>query len=230
MLKGERNLTIQAAIQIAHVLKLNKREKSYFQTMVLFCQAKNHEDKKQFFEEMMRYRESTVRVLDANHYMFYDTWYNTAVRESLAFFPLRDDNFAKLGKCIIPSINEMQVAAAIKLLMELQLVEKDENGYYKRTDALLSTGNNIRSLTLNNFIIHTMKLAENAINTGIKETNLSSVSFSISEMDFEAIQEEIRQCRRKIMEIAKNSAIPDRVYQFNVQLFPITERYKGEDA
>jgi uncharacterized protein (TIGR02147 family) len=75
-----------------------------------------------------------------------------------------------------------------------------------------------------------MKLAENAINSGVKATNLSSVSFSISEKDFEAIQDEVRQCRRKIMEIAKNSTDPDRVYQLNVQLFPLTEWYKGGEA
>jgi uncharacterized protein (TIGR02147 family) len=228
MLKGERNLPVQAAIQISYALNHNKKEKLYFQAMVLFCQAKSHEDKRRHFEELMTFKESSVRVLDASHYMFYDKWYYTAVRESLAFFPLYDDNFGKLGKTIIPPITENQVASAVKLLTELNLIKKDEYGRYNRTDVLLSTGNNIKSLTLNNFILHTMKLAENAINTGQKDTNLSSVSFSISGADFEQIQEEVRLCRRKILEIARNSELPDRVYQFNIQLFPLTERYEGE--
>ncbi|MBN1577429.1 MAG: TIGR02147 family protein [Chitinispirillaceae bacterium] len=227
MLKGERNFSLAASIKLAHALKMNKRERDYFQAMVQFCQAKNHQDKKRYFEELMTFKESAVRVLDANHYMFYDKWYYTAVREALAFFPLTDENFGSLGKCIIPSISEKQVAQAIALLISLELVEKDENGLFKRTNALISTGNNIRSLTLNNFVIHTMKLAAQAINAGIKETNLSTVTFSVSGEDFTKVQEEIRRCRSRIMEIAQGSAAPDRVYQFNMQLFPLTERYDG---
>lgn len=229
MLKGERNFSLAASIKLSHALKMNKRERDYFQSMVQFCQAKNHEDKKRCFEELMTFKESAVRILNANHYMFYDKWYYTAVREALAFFPLKDDNFDKLGKCIIPPISDKQVAQAIHLLIKLNLVEKDESGLYKRTDTLLSTGNEIRSLTLNNFVIHTMKLAAQSINTGRKETNLSSVTISISSDDFKEVQEEIRRCRRRIMEIAKNCANPDRVYQFNMQLFPLTERYEGGD-
>ncbi len=227
MLKGERNFSIAAAIRLARALKLNKRERDYFQAMVLFCQAKNHEEKKQYFEELMAYKESSVRVLNANHYLFYDKWYYTAVREALAFFPLTDDNIGELGKCITPSISAKQVTQAIGLLISLELVEKGDDGCYRRTNALLSTGNDIRSLTLNNFVINTMKLAEAAINRGMKETNLSTVTFSVSGEDFKAVQEEIRRCRGRIMEIAKESKAPDRVYQFNMQLFPLTERYDG---
>ncbi|HON09694.1 MAG TPA: TIGR02147 family protein [Chitinispirillaceae bacterium] len=230
ILKGERNLTLPSAIRLARVLRLNKRERDYFQSMVLFCQAKNHEEKRRCFEELMSYKESSVRILDAGHYQFYDKWYYTAVRETLAFFPLTDSNFAELGRCITPAITEKEVSRAISLLLELKLVEKDSQGRYIRTDALISTGNQIRSLTLNNFVINTMKLAEEAINSGTDETNLSSVTFSISTDDFAAVQDEIRRCRRRIMEIAKESEHPDRVFQLNTQLFPLTKRYTGGKA
>jgi uncharacterized protein (TIGR02147 family) len=227
MLKGERNLTLAAAIKLARALKLNKRERDYFQAMVLFCQAENHGEKKRCFEELMAFKESSVRILDANQYRFYDKWYYTAVREALAFFPLTDSSFGALGKCIIPAISGKQVAQAVALLLDLKLAEKTEQGAYRRTDTLISTGNDIRSLTLNNFVINTMRLAEQAINQGLKDTNLSSVTFSVANRDFEAIQEEVRKCRRRIMEIAKESNAPDRVYQFNMQLFPMTRRHDG---
>lgn len=230
MLKGERNLSADAAIKLTYSLKMNKRERDYFQAMVRFCQAKKHEDKKFYFEELMTFKESTVRVLDTNQYMFYDKWYYTAVREALAFFPLTDENFSCLGKAIIPSITEKQVEQAIKLLISLNFVKKDSNGRYIRTNELLSTGNDIRSLVLNNFVINTMKLAAEAINSGLKETNLSSVTFSVSAKEFEEIQKEIRQCRRKVLEVAKSCNDPDRVYQFNMQLFPLTVRYGREQS
>ena len=109
-------------------------------------------------------------------------------------------------------------------------MEKDQQGIYKRTNALLSTGSDIRSLTLNNFIINNMMLAAKAINNGSKDCNFSSVTFSVSKKDFEEIQDEIRRARRKIMEIAQCSEVPDRVYQLNVQLFPMTESCNGGES
>jgi len=230
MLKGERNFTLAAATKLSQALKQGKREQEYFKTLIQFCQAKSHEGKKQYFERLMAFKESAVRVLDADHYRFYDKWYYTAVREALAFFPLTDDNFGDLGKCIIPTISDRQVAQAIKLLLCLNLVIKDESGHYLRTNSLLSTGNNIRSLTLNNFVIGTMKLATQAINSGLKETNLSSVTFSVSADSFNEVQEELRRCRGKLLEIAQNCKKPDRVYQFNMQLFPLTGRSDGRQS
>ncbi len=229
ILKGERNLSAAAAGRMARVLKLTKRERDYFQAMVSFCQAKKHSEKKQFFEELMSFKESSVRVLDANQYLFYDKWYYTAVREALSFFPLSENNFGELGKWILPAITENQVKKAVKLLCDLDLVQKNSKGMYERTEALISSGNNIRSLVINNFVINTMKLAEKAINQAVENTNLSSVTISISSDIFDEIQEEVRKCRRKIMELAKNCKDPDVVYQLNTQLFPMTKPYKESE-
>lgn len=224
ILQGKRNLTLEAGLKLARAYKLNKRQTDYFQNMVLFCQAKNHEGKKDHFEQMMAFRESTARVLNADQYEFYDKWYYTAVREVLAFFRFNGENRVELGRTILPSISEEEVKKAISLLEKLQLVEKDPDGYYRRKDALISTGNEAKSVVLNNFIINNMKLAEKAIDLAPGELNLSSVSFSISNEDFAKVQEEVRTCRRKIMEIAKASLTPDRVYQLNIHVFPLTRR------
>lgn len=228
ILKGERNLTIEAGLKLARAYKLNKRQTEYFQNMVLFCQAKNHADKKNYFEQMIGFRESSVRVLNADQFEFYDRWYYTAVREALAFFRYNGDNSAELGRIILPSISEDEVRKAIALLEKLNLAERDPEGFYKRKDALLSTGNEAKSVILNNFIINTMKLAEKAIDLAPGELNLSSVSFSISKDDYARIQEEVRACRHKILEIAKASARPERVYQLNIQVFPLTKKQEAE--
>ena len=102
-------------------------------------------------------------------------------------------------------------------------MELHQHGFYKRKDALISTGNDVQSLALNNFIINTMKLAEQSINRSPGGINLSSVSLTLAEKDFKKVQDEIRAFRRRIMDIAKNSDSPERVYQFNMQVFPLTK-------
>jgi uncharacterized protein (TIGR02147 family) len=230
IIKGERNLTLATTTKLGRALKLCKKERDYLQTLVLYCQSVRHEEKKRYFEEMMSFKESSVRILDADQYAFYDKWYYTAVREALAFYPLTKNNYGELGKFIIPAVPERDVGKAVDLLEKLGLVRVDAAGCVSRSDALISTGNNIKSLTLNNFVVNTMKLAENAINNGLPETNLSSVTLSVSAGDFIRIQDEVRAFRRKIMDIAKNSKNPNRVYQYNVQIFPLTKKYEGKKS
>ncbi len=226
VIKGQRNLSIPAALKLAAFMKLARKEKEYFQNMILFCDARNHKDRKRYFEAMMTFKESNVRILDAAQYEFYNKWYYTAVREALAFFPFNGENCSELGKIIIPSISADEVKKAIDLLQKLDLIEQNKKGFYKRKDALISTGNDVQSLALNNFIINTMKLAEQSITRSPGEINLSSVSLTLSENDFKEVQSEVRAFRRRIMEMAKKSMKPQRVYQFNMQLFPLTKSMK----
>ncbi len=71
-----------------------------------------------------------------------------------------------------------------------------------------------------------MKLAEQSIDRSPGGINLSSVSLTMSEKDFNQVQDEVRAFRRRIMEIAKSSENPERVYQFNMQVFPLTKPLK----
>jgi len=228
ILKGERNLTLAAALKLYEVCSFCKKEKEYFQNMLLFCQAKNHAEKKRHFEHMMSFKESKVRVVEADQYEFYDKWYYTAVREALAFFPFNGENAGALGRLIIPVVSAEEVKKAIELLVSLRLIEKDANGCYKRREALLSSGIGAQSIALNNYIISSMSLAQQAIGRGEGVMNLSSVTLTMSTEDFIKVEEEIRALRRTIMDMASRSRAPNRVWQVNLQIFPLTKEYVGE--
>jgi uncharacterized protein (TIGR02147 family) len=130
---------------------------------------------------------------------------------------------------IIPSISADEVKQAVRLLEQLDLIHKDRKGIYIRKEALISTGTEAKSITLNNYIIKSMKLAEKAIDKLKGEINLSTVTLTITNEDYPKVQEEARRFRRRIMELARASEHPDRVYQLNMQMFPLTRRY-GEKA
>lgn len=227
ILKGERNLTLASALKLYDVCKMCKKEKEYFQNMLLFCQAKNHVEKKRYFENMLSFKQSKARIVDADQYEFYDKWYYTAVRETLAFYPFNGENSAALGKLITPTVSEEEVTKAIDLLLSLGLIDKDEAGFYKRKDALLSSGTSARSVELNNYIIGSMALAQQAIGRGDGPMNLSSVAITMTEEDFKKVEEEIRSFRRTIMDLAARSQAPNRVWQVSIQAFPLTKEYVG---
>jgi uncharacterized protein (TIGR02147 family) len=52
--------------------------------------------------------------------------------------------------------------------------------------------------------------------------NFSTLTMSVSGSTYEAMLEELRGFRRRLLEMAQNSDDVDRVYQMNFHVFPIT--------
>jgi len=229
-LKSERNLAPAAAKKLSRGLGLKEKERDYFLCLVAYCQARTHEEKKKHFEAMMSFTESSIRILHADEYEFYDKWYYTAVREALSFYQCDGTNCEALGKIIKPKISADEVKSSLNLLERLKFINKNEKGFYQRTEPVLSSGYDARSVALNNHIINSMDLARSHIGKSSGQINHSAVAFSVSEEDFRKIEDEIRQFRRRILDMARQSEKPDRVYQFNMQLFPLSEPYAGEGA
>jgi uncharacterized protein (TIGR02147 family) len=227
IIQGKANISINLIERFADFVKLNKKERAYFQELVLFNQAKKHEDKKRHFERMMSYQESSARILDEDQYEFYSEWYYTAVREILNFYSFEGD-YAKLGKMVEPAISPQEARKAVKLLEKLGLIEKVQNESYKLTDKILSTGYHAQAVSINNHIINSLKLAEHALdNCPREERNLSTVSVNVSPEGYRRIVEELRAFRRRMLEIAGADEKINRAYQFNFQFFPLS-RSLGE--
>jgi uncharacterized protein (TIGR02147 family) len=230
ILAGTRNLTITAVDKVAPFLELDRFQREYLRSMVLFCNAGSYDDRKKFFEKMLSCSKSRVRVIDAENYEFYRKWYYSVVRESLSFFPCTDTTAATLAKMIVPPVTGQQVQKALALLVKLGLAQKDEDGVYRQTDKILSTGNDSRGITLSNFVFDTMNLAKESLARLPGEANLSAVSLAVSSEDFARIEEEVRGFRRRVLEIAATSHNPDQVFQCNVQLFPLSIKYRQKES
>jgi uncharacterized protein (TIGR02147 family) len=226
ILQGAANISINLIERFSQFLKLNKKEAAYFQNLVLFCQAKKHEDKKRYFERLMSFRESSMKVLDADQYEFYSEWYYSAVREVLNFFPFDGSNTAELARIIDPPISLEEAQKSLALLGKLGLIKKNEDGFYRPTDAIISTGYHAQSLSITNHILNSMKLAQNALDYFPREErNLSAVSINVSPKGYETIVAELRAFRKRMLELARNDEDSNRAYQFNFQFFPLSKPF-----
>jgi len=224
ILSGKANISISFIDRLSDFLKLKKREIVYFQTMVLFNQSKKHDDKKRYFEKMLFSKEAAIRTVTVEQYAFYDKWYYTAIRELLSFYRFSGD-CDRLARMLQPSISANEAKQAIALLERLGLVKRDISGVYSLTDALISTGYEAGSLCINNFVFNALELAKCAMDGfDRQERNFSWVSLSASSKSYDSIVEELRECRRRVMNIVVNDKRPDRAYLFNFQLFPLSKR------
>jgi len=224
IITGKANISIVLIERFAEFLKLKKRESDYFQCLVLFNQAKNHEDKKRYFGRMTSFHEVTVRIVDAAQYEFYDKWYYTAVHELLDFYRFKGD-YKELGRQIEPTISPAEAQKAVELLTGLGFIRKDAHGYFRKTSAAISTGISAPSLAVNSFVLNSLKLSAEAIDRFPREErNLSWLTMSLSKESYDEIIEELRAFRRRALDIASHDPNADRVYQFNFQVFPVSKK------
>jgi uncharacterized protein (TIGR02147 family) len=84
-------------------------------------------------------------------------------------------------------------------------------------------------LTINTFLFNSLRLAENALGRFKKdERTFSCLTMGISEQGYREILQELREFRRKIMNIANNDTA-NRIYQFGFQLFPLSNKYFSQE-
>jgi uncharacterized protein (TIGR02147 family) len=230
ILKGLINLSSSMVAGFIDFLSLNKKEADYFELLVRFDQAKTHAEKRRYFEQMAKFRELKIATLDPLQYEYYDNWYYVAVREVLSYYPFKGD-YRALAKKVKPSISPREAKKAITLLERLGLIKKESDGIYKKTAAAVSAVPLGGSIAITNQALQTMRLAQEALDRFPKELrNVSGVAFSVSQKTFEDIQEEIRNFRKKILTLAQADSNPDAVYQFNIQLFPLSDILEKKDV
>lgn len=222
VLTGKTNMSLHMALKIADVFKMKKYEVEYFELLVLFNQAKTQDEKRRYFHKIISLKKTKHKILGKFQYDFFRKWYYVAVREVLSYYLFKDD-FKELAKMVRPAITESQAKKSIQVLEQLNLVRKNPDGYYERMDATLTTGDIWQSMAITDFQINTLDLAKKSYDLfDGKHRAHSTLSLSISEQDFKQIKNKLSGLRREILELALNCSRPDRVYQVNFNIFPLS--------
>jgi uncharacterized protein (TIGR02147 family) len=226
VMQGKRNLTNDLAMRIAVWLKLGKKESDYLMSLVRYCHAKNADEKKNSFDELLRLRGSNRKVVKTNRYRFYEKWYYSAIRSALDVISFRDD-YGMLASSLNPPITVSQAREAIRVLQGEGLIKTDRSGYLKPSEKLITTGDNWNSAAIENLRYQFLDLGRESLSRFVPQhRDASFLTLSLSEESFERIKEKVRNLRAEILETAANETSPDRVVQCNITLFPMFSREK----
>jgi uncharacterized protein (TIGR02147 family) len=225
VMNGQSNLSYEGSLKLAKAMDLIEKESEYFANMVLFNQAKTHDEQLSYFNKMSMICKTTQsQKLRQEQFEYFSEWYYSALRSFLPLFNF-DNNFSMIGKFLDPPISAQQVRKALDLLTELGLLTVDENGNYHVSTSSLTAGDEVASMAINSFHRQTLELAiRSIIRTPSEQRDISGVTMSVSQKGFDKIKSEIQAFRKKIISIAESDSGEDRVVQFNMQLFPLTKK------
>ncbi len=224
ILQGKRNISNHIIFKFAELFKFNKKETEYFEMLVMYDQSKQHDRKKYYFERLLAMRKSKVHQITADQYEYFDNWYNVAIRELLNYFPFRGD-YQELAKKLNPPITPKEARKSVELLLRLGLIEEKEDHTYRVTHKTITTVPKVPLVAVHNFQHATMDLAKEAIDRfPFEKRSVSTLTLSLSEEVYKTIEEKLAIFRRDVLDLVKNDMKRiDRVYQFNFQIFPLSE-------
>ncbi len=226
---GRQSLGRTLILKFASGLELKSNEFEYFENMVYFNEAKNIEERKLYFERMIALCHSKTFIINPEQYEYYSKWYYSAVRAVISCYVIGDEDCEFIAKTLAPRIKAEQAKKALKVLLKLGLIAKNESGVYKQKETLVTTGvmeedQRIASLNIINFQKSMLEIAAKTYdNHPFSLISMSTLTLSISEESFHWIKSEINELRERILNRVANDRNADRVYQMNYNFFPLVK-------
>jgi len=160
--------------------------------------------------------------LTADQYEYFGTWYASVIRELLCMRNF-GNNFSHLAQALIPPIKPTEARRAVRLLERLKLVTKRNDGLYEQSHAAIRSTVGLAPQCIRNLNRQMLEFALQAIETfSKKERNISGMTLGLSPATYDLLVAEIDAFKDRIESIVNRNDTANRVFQLNVQLFPLS--------
>jgi uncharacterized protein (TIGR02147 family) len=224
VIDGQRNLGGDSVERFCKALKLPAEEARFFGDLVALKQASSNDEANRAFDRVSQSRRfQKTRKIDGAMFEYLSSWYCPAIRE-LAGRPDFKDEPAWIARRLVPRITTAEAKSALKLLFELGLLVRGEDGRVVRGEPSLTTGHEVHSIAVVNYHRQMLERAAGAIELVRREQrDISALTVCISASTVAELKERIHRFRDELLERCDTDPKPGAVYQVNIQLFPLTQ-------
>lgn len=223
VIQGKRNLSSELAEKFAQVMGLDAREQEYFLWCVLFGQATTAREKDHYWRQMDLVRTGAkTRQLASAQFEYYSQWYHPAVRELVVMGP-RDWDAKALAHILRPKVTVVQVRQSLRLLQSLGMIRLDENGLWEKCEVHVGTAPEVHSVAVFNYQLDLIDIARASLeNDPGRIRNFTTCTVEMNEQEYAMVVDMLTRFRRSVLSVSGSAGPSDRVYQLNLQLFPLS--------
>ena len=225
VMDGKRSLSFESIKRFIKAMKLKKREADYFEALVFFNQSKSDLDRDHYYEIMQQLRiKVKVTGLKKDQYEFYTKKHYAIIREMVALPHFKED-YEWLAGELKGDVEAFEVKKAIDLLLRLELLKRDDAGKLYQRDTTLSTPAEVSSRGLFMFQNSMLRSARDALlSVPAPYRDFTSVTVPIPMDQLPKLKKMIEKFRGEVINfINAGSDNYSGVFQFNLQLFPVTK-------
>ena len=224
VIEGRRNLTSATTEAFCHALRLNASESAFFTALVDLNQARTPKDKNEAWRRIAATRRfMDARRLEGEGFRYLSDWYFPAIRELASCRDFQPDP-AWIAQNLRPRITKKQARDALDLLLDLGLLERDENGTIRPTEASVVTSHHVRGLAVRNYHSTMLARAQEAVDTfSGQERHFCSVTASIPLPLVPTLKAELDRVQERLLDLCDSQEEEaDHVIQINLHFFPLS--------
>ncbi len=237
IIEGKRNLSEDMIGKFGKALGFNKEQTEEFRLLVNFTQATDPADRNIFLKKMSEHRVGVklkTGEIDRKSFEKVPNWvawivYAMVDQEGVSF------DTASLKNLLRGKASEDEIENSLAALIASGELRRDEKtGEIKKARSLTESPEDIPVALVRKLQSQLMYLGlESIYQDQPTDREFGTLTMSLTKAEFEEIKFKLRQMRKglnKDNSIARMKSKGERVYQLNIQLFPVTNSVEGVGA
>lgn len=229
IIDGQRNLSPEMARKFAKAMNLNKEECDEFVALVDFTQAQEPIDRNRFLKVLADIR---VRQQLKSGEINAETWEKVPSWVTWVLYALADQKDVRLDSSELFEImrgkarpDEIRKCLE-RLIASGDLAQNSDTGEIGKARELMSGSENVPVALVRKLQAELIYLGlESLFQDQPQDREFGTQTLALTEQEFEQLKFELRQFRKrwlKDISVKRRSEKGDRVFQLNIQLFPVT--------
>jgi uncharacterized protein (TIGR02147 family) len=225
VIQGKRNLTDATAQAFCKAMRLTAEERAFFLSLVRLEGSQSTDERNEIWAELSASRRfQAARRVEGASFAYLSRWYIPAIRE-LANSPHFRAEPGWVAARLSPPIKPAEAAEALQILQHLEMLTVAADGAVTVHDGTVVTPHEVLGLAVHNY--HQGMLAratESMTRFPSDARHLGALTVSIPADRVGELKQAIVAFQERLLDLCDSMAPPaDRVYQFNMQLFPLSE-------
>lgn len=234
IIDGQRNLSPEMARKFAKAIGLSKEETEEFLALVDFTQATEPLERNRYLKVLadirvrQQLKSGEINVETWEKVPSWVTWVINALvdQNGVEFTPERIAELMR-GKARLDEVRR----SLDRLMTSGELVKNPETGEITRGRELMSGSENVPVALVRKLQTELIYLGLESLFQDLpQDREFGAQTLALTEDEFELLKFELRQFRKrwlKDVSVARKTTKGDRVFQLNIQLFPVTEPTQG---
>ncbi|MFN7455457.1 MAG: TIGR02147 family protein [Pseudobdellovibrionaceae bacterium] len=230
IIEGRRNLSEEMIGKFAKAMGLMKEQGEEFRLMVLFGQTTDPAERNMFLKQLNEHRvNSKLKAGEIDQ----KTWEKVPSWVAWILFTMIDQKGVKfqperLRELLRGQATIDEIELALKSLLDSKEVVIAEDGTFKRSNQLMEDAAEIPVALVRKLQTELMYLGlESLFRDSATDREFGSLTLAMTRAEFEEVRFQLRQFRKKTQKenaVKRADGPGERVYQMNLQLFPVTEK------
>lgn len=225
ILNGDRHPGKDVKSKMIKYFSFKDKEKDYFEKLIELQKSKNPEYTVFLMEKLKSlHPKKNFKLLSSDEFEVISNWHYYIIREMIAWPSFKEDP-DWISEQLLFKFTPRECKRCLNDLESLELIKR-ENNKFVLNDLHLSSSDEVASEALKRYHEQSLEVAKSSVRKfEPRERYLSGISINIDPEKLSHIKDKIRLFEDELINLF-DEPNKERIYQFNIQLFPTSKEKK----